>query len=62
MHDQHDLEALEAELADKKAMLADLESGRISLGGPFENRETGVRLRIEELERQIRVKKNASRT
>lgn len=53
MQDKADLEALEAELADKEAMLADLEFGIVSLGGAFEDRVSGVRRRIVELKERI---------
>jgi hypothetical protein len=53
VQDQSDVETLKAELADKKIMLADIESGKVSLGGPFENREAAVRHRIAEIESQL---------
>ncbi len=53
MQDPPDIEALKADLADKKAILADIESGKHSLGGSFENREIGIRRRIAEIESQI---------
>jgi hypothetical protein len=55
MRDPPDIEALKAELADKKAMLADIESGKISLGSPFENRQIDIRRRIAQIESQIRM-------
>ena len=61
MQNQLDLEALKAELADKKALLADIESGKITLGSLFENREVGIRRRISAIELQIR-RLDASRT
>jgi hypothetical protein len=53
VQDQSDVETLKAELTDKKIMLADIESGKVSLGGAFENREAGVRHRIAEIESQL---------
>ena len=54
VQNQVDIESLRSELADKKAMLADLEAGKISLGAPFEDREAGIRRRIAVLESEIR--------
>ena len=62
MRDQTYIESLKAELADKKAQLADVDSGQISLGGPFEeNREAGIWRRITEIELQLR-KRDADQT
>ena len=48
---QPGIEALKAEFADKKELLADLDSGVISFpGSAFENREANARRRVDELE------------
>jgi len=52
MQNQSDIETLKAELADKEAMLADLESGEIHHG--LENRQTELRRRIEQIKSAIR--------
>jgi hypothetical protein len=54
MQECPELEALKAELADKKAMLAIIECGDVSLGGSFEDRDAGLRRRIAELELQLK--------
>jgi hypothetical protein len=56
MQNEPDIEALRAELADKETMLADLESGKIphGLGHPFENRQTELRRRVEQIKSAIR--------
>ncbi len=46
-------EVLRAELAEKKAMLADIRSGNLTLGRPFEDHEVGIQRRITELENLI---------
>ena len=56
MQDRPDIEALKVELADKKAILADLESGKFpsGLGQPFEDREAALRRKIAEIESLLR--------
>jgi hypothetical protein len=61
VENQVDIKSLKSELADKKAMLADLEAGKISLGSPFEDREAGIRRRIAVLESLIK-KHDAARS
>jgi hypothetical protein len=58
MRDQPDIEALEAELDDKKAMLADIDAGKVTL--PPEQ-VASFRTRVAALEAQIR-QINAHRT
>lgn len=43
MQGRPDIEALKVELADTRAMLADIESGKNSPCGSFGNREIGIR-------------------
>jgi hypothetical protein len=51
MEDQPDIEALEAELDDKKAMLADLDAGKVTLSP---EQAANFRKRVAALEAQIR--------
>jgi hypothetical protein len=60
MQNELDIEALKVELADKRAMLADLESGKNWLPNPWEGREAGLRRRIADLESTVE-KGDASR-
>jgi hypothetical protein len=48
-----DFEALRQELADKEAILKDIETRGIPLGNPWENREAVLRRRIAELKTKI---------
>ena len=54
MQDSLTVEAMKTELADKKAMLADIEAGKVSLGIVFDNRVANLQQRVAELETQIR--------
>jgi hypothetical protein len=54
MKSKAEIETLRAELADKKAMLMDIQSGKVTLGAPYEDREANIVRRIAEIEAQLR--------